>query len=88
MHRASGATVDQGTYGYWWSQGATSNTNARLLFITGNYTDPENGTYKTTGLPVRCVAFFFFREKLATKAPPASMIYFINSHSHCRIRAS
>ncbi|MBQ9403172.1 hypothetical protein IJU22_01215 [Candidatus Saccharibacteria bacterium] len=53
MDRGSGATVGQGTLGYWWSQGASSGTNARYLLINGNYTRPENNYYKTDGFSVR-----------------------------------
>ncbi|MBQ9403029.1 hypothetical protein IJU22_00420 [Candidatus Saccharibacteria bacterium] len=56
MTRVSGATVNQGTSGSWWSQGANSNTYARNLDIYGNYTTPEGSNYKTHGLSVRCVA--------------------------------
>ena len=56
VHRVSGATVGQGTSGYWWSQGANSNTYARRLYINGNYTYPEDNNYRTFGYTVRCVA--------------------------------
>ncbi|MBQ9403208.1 hypothetical protein IJU22_01405 [Candidatus Saccharibacteria bacterium] len=56
MNRESGVTVSQGTPGYWWSQGANSDTSARNLSIYGNYTYPEVGNYKTYGFSVRCVA--------------------------------
>ena len=88
VSREAGATVNQGTYGFWWSQGSDSTVQARALGLDNNYTAPENINAKTLGLSVRYVTFFFFRKKLATKAPPASMIYSINSHSHCRIQAT
>ncbi|MBQ9403057.1 hypothetical protein IJU22_00585 [Candidatus Saccharibacteria bacterium] len=57
--KESGATVDQGTNGNWWSHGANSTTHARYLILNGNYTSPENSVYKTYGLSVRCVVVKF-----------------------------
>ena len=51
--RESGATVDQGTYGHFWSAGSDSATNARHLRYYGNYTYPEYSRYKTNGFSVR-----------------------------------
>ena len=56
VYSVSGATVEHGTLGLWWSQGANSNIYARYLAIGGNYTGPEDNNYKTHGLSVRCVA--------------------------------
>ena len=56
VYRESGATVYQGTYGYWWSAGSNSSTHARHLYISGSYTYPEVDNYKTYGWSVRCVA--------------------------------
>ena len=50
--RASGATVNQGTDGGWWSAGSNSSTYARRLSIYGNDTYPEDDYYKTTGYSV------------------------------------
>ena len=54
----AGDTANQGTNGRWWSQGANSGTNARGLYISGNYTSPEGNYYKTHGFSVRCVVFY------------------------------
>ncbi len=55
VDRVSGATVRQGTNGYWWSAGSDSSTYARDLNILGNYTYLEGSNSKTLGFTVRCV---------------------------------
>ena len=56
VRRTDGKVYYQGTNGYFWSAGSDSATNARYLYYLGNYTNPENSNYKTSGLSVRCVA--------------------------------
>ena len=69
VYRVSGTTVTQGTNGYWWSQGANSNTNARYLDIRGNYTHPENNYYNTNGFSVHYHPVpQFSRSSLSTNA--------------------
>ena len=59
VDRVSGSTVNQGTDGHWWSAGSYSSRLARSLLIYGNYTYPENDSYKTGGFSVRCVVVKF-----------------------------
>ena len=53
--RTAGGWVNRGTSGLFWSEGAYSATNARLLSFDGVDVWPENNTYKANGFPVRCV---------------------------------
>ena len=54
--RASGATVNQATNGYFWSAAPSSSTGSRDLSFGGTNVWPEDANYRTDGFSVRCVA--------------------------------
>ena len=56
MHRTTGAFGNRGSGGYFWVSGANSGVNARDLNFNGAYVLPEDGSYKTGGFSVRCLA--------------------------------
>ena len=56
IDRTTGGWGSRGTYGFFWSEGASSDAYARYLSFSGVDVWPENGYYKTYGFPVRCVA--------------------------------
>ncbi|MBQ3271284.1 hypothetical protein IJH10_01620 [Candidatus Saccharibacteria bacterium] len=56
VNRVSGATVDQATYGAFWSAAPSNATYSRLLNFYGTGVWPGSTNYRTDGLSVRCVA--------------------------------
>ena len=56
VYRTTGGWDARSAYGAFWSEGAASGSNARYLSFYGAYVWPENGSYKTNGFPVRCIA--------------------------------
>ncbi|MBQ8984877.1 hypothetical protein IJ098_03430 [Candidatus Saccharibacteria bacterium] len=51
----SGAVVNQGSNGNFWSAAANSAVRAHNLNFNGTYTWPQGTNYKTNGNSVRCV---------------------------------
>ena len=54
--RVPGGWNNRGAYGVFWSEGADSDAVAHDLGFYDVYVWPEDGSYKTSGFPVRCVA--------------------------------
>ncbi len=53
---ASGKTVSVAGNGLFWSSTSSSTTSARTLYFNSSSLNPQNGTNKGSGFPVRCVA--------------------------------
>ncbi|MBR3264192.1 hypothetical protein IKF94_03120 [Candidatus Saccharibacteria bacterium] len=63
VYRATGTFVRRSSGGYFWASGAYSGVFARSLSFTGADVWPENGSYKTSGFSVRCLAKIVFLKK-------------------------
>ena len=51
----NGGLYYQGSYGYWWSRTANSDTLSYSLFVGSSYLLPQDGNNKLYGFSLRCV---------------------------------
>ncbi|MBQ6355273.1 hypothetical protein IJJ18_02555 [Candidatus Saccharibacteria bacterium] len=54
--RGGGSTLDQGSYGYYWSSVAYNNNNAYNLSLYSSNVSPQSSNRKWYGFTVRCIA--------------------------------